>query len=353
MRSNFMIYGSYGYTGDLIARLAVERGHRPILAGRNIPAVAEQAAKLGLEYRAFDLRDTETLDKTLLQVAAVLHCAGPFINTSLPVVEACFRTGTHYLDIAGEIPVYEMISTVASDAKRVGITLLPGVGFDVVPTDSLAAHLKRRLPSAKHLALSFTSQGRSRLSRGTYATSVEMLPYGGKVRKNGELKTVPLGSKTRRIDFGSGPRKATLAPWGDVFTAYYSTGIPNIEDYVIYPRGAGAKLFAYRMLRPLFFWSVVRNYAKRSINSRPPGPTEQERSTTRTIVWGEVTDDRGRKAVSRLEGPETYAWTAITALGAVERVLARSVPFGFQTPSLALGPDFVLECGDVKRTDVV
>ena len=145
----FLIYGANGYTGSLIARTAINQGLRPILAARNAVAVERLGRELGLEYRVFDLDDPVILEKRFQGLSAVLHCAGPFVHTSKPLADACLRSGVHYLDVTGEVSVFEALAARDGEAKASGIMLLPGAGFDVVPSDCLAAHLKRRLPSGQ------------------------------------------------------------------------------------------------------------------------------------------------------------------------------------------------------------
>lgn len=290
------------------------------------------------------------MDQALKDVTVVLHCAGPYLYTFKSMMEGCLRTGTHYLDITGEIPVYEGLAARGADAKAQGVMLLPGVGFDVVPTDCLAVHLKQRLPSATRLTLAFHSQGPAGLPPGTQRTAIELIPYGNRVRRNGRLETPERGMKTRLIDFGFGPISATRLTWGDVFMAYYSTGIPNIEDYVVLPEATRRQIAAMDYLRPLFKLAAMRNFAKRGVK---PGPTADERAQTVTHVWGEVEDDHGRRAISRLHGPEAgVIWTARAALAAVQKVLAGNVSPGFQTPARAYGADFVLEGEGVTREDL-
>ena len=144
MRADFLLYGSYGYTGRLIADRALEQGLRPLLAGRDVAALAAQAAELGLEFRAFSLDDTAALDAAVRAVPVVLHAAGPFAHTAAPMAQACIRAGVHYLDITGEIAVFEAMAALDGAARASGVMLMPGAGFDVVPTDCLAAHLARR-----------------------------------------------------------------------------------------------------------------------------------------------------------------------------------------------------------------
>jgi short subunit dehydrogenase-like uncharacterized protein len=345
MPSNFLLYGANGFVGREIARLAVKKGLRPILAGRDRASVESIAAELGLEHRVFDL-DHVAID----DVAAVLHCAGPYVHTYKPMVDACLAHGVHYLDITGEIPVYEAIAARGDEAKSRRVMLLPGVGFDVVPTDCLAVHLQRRLPSATHLTLAFQAVGRAGLPPGTQRTVIEMIPFGDRVRRDGKLVAPDERVSTREVDFGRGPVLATRLTWGDVFTAYYSTGIPNIEDYAVVPPSMRKQMALVSRLRFLFKLSPVRKLLKRGVK---PGSTPEERTQTTTHVWGEVVDGRGGRATARLHGPEAgVVWTSEAALAAVRRVLGGDVRPGFQTAGAAYGPDFVLETPGVTREDV-
>jgi short subunit dehydrogenase-like uncharacterized protein len=307
------------------------------------------ADQLGLEYRHFSLDDAGALDSAVRDVAVVLHCAGPFTRTSRPMVDGCLRNRRHYLDITGEIAVFEEVAARDDEAKRAEVMLMPGVGFDVVPTDCLAAHLKRRLPTATHLALAISSQGK--ISRGTATTVLENVDGSGWIRKNGVLTRVPAAWRTRPIDFGNGPVKAITIPWGDVSTAYYSTGIPNIEVYMAAPVSTRIALHLLRHFGGLLRASAVQRFYKNRVQRGRRGPTPEERERGETRVWGEASDGTGKTVVSRLRGPDAYTFTALAALTIVERVLAGEAPTGFQTPSLAYGADLVMELPGMTRTD--
>lgn len=350
MTTPYLIYGAYGYTGELIAREAVRRGQRPVLAGRNVEAVRALGNELGLEHRAFSLDDALAADEALAGMKAVLHCAGPFARTSKPMADACLRAKAHYLDVTGEIEVFEYLAARSAEAAAAGVMLLPGVGFDVVPSDCLAAHLKRRLPTATRLVYAFHSVGG--LSRGTATTMVENLHRGGLIRRDGLLTPVPAAWKTRTIDFGRGPRTVVSIPWGDVSTAYYSTQIPNIEVYTTATWPLRLAMKASRLLRPLLASPSVQSFLTQRVRAGGPGPTTEQRARGRTVLWGEVTDKAGGRAVSRLQGPDGYTFTTFTALAAVEKVLSGAAPPGFQTPAKAYGPDFVLGVDGVKREDL-
>jgi short subunit dehydrogenase-like uncharacterized protein len=350
MSSNrLLIYGANGYTGALIAHTAVRHGLRPILASRQAERVAPLAQALQLDYRAFALDDGEAIDAAFADVGVLLNCAGPFVRTFAPLVDACLRNGTHYLDITGEISVFESIAARSAEAKSAGILLLPGIGFDVVPSDCLAAHLKARLPSATRLTLAAVALGQP--SRGTATTLVENLPRGGCVRRGGILRPVPAAWKFKEIDFGQGPVKAVSVPWGDVSTAFYSTGIPNIEFYMALLPSALRQLELSRALGWLLRTGPVQRYLKAQIQKQSPGPTEAERAQGQSLFWGQVEDDQGHQATARLRTPNGYTLTARTAVAAAEKALTGSAPAGFNTPSLAYGANFILEFEGVVRSD--
>jgi short subunit dehydrogenase-like uncharacterized protein len=350
MTGPWLLYGANGYTGDLAARLAASRGHRPILAGRSADGVCALSDELGLERRLFSLDEPRRIDEALSGMSVVLHCAGPFSRTSRPMADACLRTRTHYLDLTGEVEVFESLAARDLEARAAGVMLLPGCGFDVVPSDCLAVHLKGRLPSARRLALAYLGVGR--ISRGTAITAIEGLGRGGLVRRGGVLTPVPPAWKTRRIDFGEGERKALTIPLGDLGAAWHSTGIPDIELYFAAPASLRALAVASRHLGRLLRSAAVQRFLTARVRSGAPGPTEEERQRGRGFVWGEVEDEAGRRAEGRLATPESYTFTARAALAVVERVLAGQAPAGFQTPAKAYGPDFALSISGVTRTDL-
>jgi short subunit dehydrogenase-like uncharacterized protein len=337
-----LLYGSYGYTGRLIAELAEQYGIRPILAGRDRSAVSEQAHRLGLAYRTFALDDAAAIDAGLRGIDVVLHCAGPFTHTSKPMADACVRGHVHYLDITGEIEVIEALAARDTEARTAGVMLMPGTGFDVVPSDCLALHLKQKLPNAKHLMLGI--RGTGRLSHGTATTMVEHRARGGLVRRDGRLVRVPTAWRTRLIDYGDRKlRTAITIPWGDIATAYRTTGIPNIEVYAAVPKVARYAAVASRYAGPLLATSLVKKLLKRRIDARPPGPDRLELERGASFVWGRVEDANGNAVEARVRGPNGYALTAHSALLILRRVLAGDFSPGFQTPARQYGANFILE----------
>lgn len=345
-----LLYGATGYTGRLIARFAAQFGVQPILAGRSADAVRAVADEYGLGHRSFSLDDPTAIRRSLEGVTAVLHCAGPFSQTSRPMADACIAEGVHYIDITGEIEVFEALASRDEEARAAGVMLLPGAGFDVVPSDCLAVYLKQRLPSAKRIMLGIVGSGG--LSRGTLSTMIEQIDRGGRVRRDGRIISVPPAWKTRLIDFGRGPRPAVTIPWGDVATAFHSTGIPNIE---VYAAGSPTQI---RLMKLGAHFAIIarqrwfKSLATKLIRARIYGPTDHDRARGSSAVWGRVEDDEGNSAEARIEGPEGYWLTAQTALLILRRVLDGDFAAGFQTPGRRYGADFVLEVQGTTRVDL-
>ncbi len=345
---NFLIYGANGYTGEIIAREAAKHGLTPILGGRSQNKVEPLAKDLGLTCRTFSLEDRKSLEYTLKEVDFVIHCAGPFSLTSEQMVEACLRTNTHYLDITGEIAVFEAMAARDNQAKEAGIMIMPGVGFDVVPTDCLAKHLKNRLPSATNLSLAFYGLGR--ISHGTQSTMTMNVGKGGAIRKNGKITGVPAAWKTQKINFGDVQKTGVTIPWGDVSTAFYSTEIPNIEVFTVVPEKNLKMMKMSRYIGWLLATKPFQHYLQKQIPQG--GPSAEEREKGKAYLWGKANDNKGNTVESRMQGPEGYKFTMLTALKIAEKIIAGDFKSGFQTPAKAYGADLVMEIEGVKRQDV-
>jgi short subunit dehydrogenase-like uncharacterized protein len=335
MANNWMIYGANGYTGHLLAAEAKRQGLTPILGGRNPAAVHALGSLLGLECRIFDIHEQERACEVLADISVLAHCAGPFSATSAPMLDACLASATHYVDITGEISVFEAAHGRDAQARGLGLVVCPGVGFDVIPSDCLAACLHQAMPDASHLALGFDTG--SGLSPGTAKTSVEGLKFGGKVRRAGVITEVPLGYKRRSINFGRGEKPAVTIPWGDVSTAYHSTGIDNIEVYLPTPTAAAVVMRLINPLRPLLGLEWVQNWLKNLIGKRVHGPNQTTRERQRTWLWGEVRNAAGEVKTARLETANGYDVTVHGALLAVRHLLDYQGPGGYFTPSKLLG----------------
>lgn len=333
--NDWLIYGANGYSAQLAAERAVNLGLRPVLGGRNETAVRNVAQRLQLDYLVSGLDDVDVLASKLRDFKVVAHCAGPFAHTAKQMMRAAIKAGVHYVDITGEIPVFELGQQLNSEAQAAGVVLCPGVGFDVIPTDCVAACLKQALPDATDLCLAFA--GDSALSRGTAKTSIEGLARGFLVRENGSFKKVSRAYAHRTIDFGRGEQPVAVIPWGDVSTAYWTTGIPNIRVYLPYKGGVGS-LYMTDVMRPLLALPPVQKLLKSQVEKRTPGPDATRRAARPTVVWGEVTNAAGERRTARLTTAHGYSVTAEGIVTAVKLLLKRGLDQGgYFTPSQLLG----------------
>ena len=344
------IYGAYGYTGKLIVEVAVEQGLQPILGGRNNRKLSLLAHKYGLEARAFAADDLAAWNDLLPDIDLVLNCAGPFALTVKHVVPACLHHQVHYLDITGEIEVFSYIHSLTNEAQQAGVVLMPGVGFDIIPTDCLSAKLKERLPDGTHLELAF--QGNSGVSRGTALSMARRYHEGGLIRENGKLKKVPIAYEVRNIYFGGKERLCLTIPWGDVYTAYLTTGIPNIKVFTGINKKTLNSLLAYKKLTWAARTAVVQWLMRSIIKKKVNGPSLEKRQNYTTYLWGKLSNEQGKEVVLEMETMESYQLTALTAIAAARSVLSGTVAAGYQTPAKAFGSDFIDQFDKYKLLEV-
>jgi len=348
---SIIVYGSYGYTGKLIVQECQSKNHHVILAGRNREALNKQHEETGYPFEVVDIQDAIALKKLLIKGSIVIHCGGPFRFTAKAMADACLETKTHYIDITGEYQVFELLAGYDVKAKEAGIMIMPGTGFDVVPSDCLAVHLKKRLPSATHLRLAFTMVPVSR-SRGTKKSMTENLGQTAYLRKNGVLTPFKLGHDVISVDFGSFTTNATRIQWGDISTAWRSTGIPNIDVFV----GVSDKTIRGLKIATRLGWLLklrpIKNYLLKRIDKGKTGPSEEELSNGKCYLRGEVWDESGNRHVSLINGPNAYLLTAKTAMLITEKILKGNFMPGYQTPAMCYGEDLILEIAGVTRTDV-
>jgi short subunit dehydrogenase-like uncharacterized protein len=348
---SLLVYGASGYTGRLVVQGALDLGLRPILAGRNAAKLAAIAEPLGLEHRVASLHDPSQLDAALRDVPLVLHAAGPYSETARPMVEACLRAGAHYLDVSGEVDVIEELASRHAEARARRIVIMPAVGFDVVASDCLGAHVARRLPGATRLV--FGLRGLTLAARGSMKTAIEQMGRPTPVRRNRRVTHVPPLSLVRTFDYGDGPRSSVAVSWGDVATTWYTTGIGETEVYFEESPVLRTALTASLTLGPLLQTGPWQAWLKMHCDFLwPPGPSEAERAAIRTVIVAEASNGNGRVVRSRLHAPQAYTLTARTAPAIARRVLAGDTEFGFQTPGRVYGSDFVLGFDGVSREDL-
>jgi short subunit dehydrogenase-like uncharacterized protein len=281
---NWMIYGAYGYTGQLLVAEAIRLGHQPMLAGRSASKLAPLAERSGLSAVAFRLEDSKQLAQALQGVELVFHAAGPFQFTSSPMLEACLDNRVNYLDITGEIPVFQNTFANHERALQAGIALISGAGFDVIPSDCLANYVANKLPGANELQIGVASS--SKPSAGTAKSSIEMMPRGGMRREKGKLVPQPLGEGAKTIRFSHRQLAALPISWGDLETAYRSTGIPNITTYMAYPPRLVDSVRRYGpLVQKLARVRFLRRVAQKIVQMSFQGSSPELRQTSRSYLW--------------------------------------------------------------------
>jgi len=333
-----LVYGASGYTAGLLLPQLAERGIGFIAAGRDQSKLRRAASAFGCEQRVFDLSDPSSVDANLNGVQLVLNAAGPYGRTASPLIDACLRRRLDYLDLSGEVDPLEYAMRCDSFARCQGVMLLPAVGLDVVPTDCLAVSLAERLPQAEALTIHISPS--NLISRGSLATLVDQAGVPVKVRRAGVLAEMRFRTQMSRADFGSGECATVAVTWGDLVTAFWSTGIPNIEVYF------EATAFRRTLVLANQYWgswletSAARSWLQAWIAMAPPGPDVAERDGHRSVMVAQV--QRGsRRARARLITPEAYTFSATSAASSVEAVLGGQRRTGFCTPAQVFGTDFV------------
>lgn len=348
-----LIYGAYGYSGRLVVKAALRRGLHPVVAGRDAAKAGALGRETGLKHRAFPL-DDETLAAAGLEgVGTVLNCAGPFSQTAAPMAAACLAAGAHYLDITGEWPVIEALAERDADFARAGLLVMPSVGADVVPSDCLAAHVAQRLPDARRLELYIRLLDLP--SRGTAGSFVEALGRPNMVRSSGELVERRMGADKRQVELDGEQVSMIGLPWGDIATAWRSTGIPDIAVFM-HMAQPGTDQFMALAGHTRGFWQSgpVQRGLKRLLKRLPEGPDAAARAAGHADFLATASNAAGDSVTSYLRTPEGYALTAETASEIARRVVTGDLPegcAGFSTPAKTFGPDFILQFDGVSRSD--
>lgn len=344
---SFLIYGASGYTGKLIVERAAKQGLKPTLAGRTESKIQPLAKEFGLDYVVFGLDNIDEVATHLKSFPLVLNCAGPFSRTAKPMIKACLQAGTHYLDITGEIEVFELAKSYHQQAKDKNIIVMSGVGFDVVPTDCMAKYLYTQMPDATHLELAFLGLGGS-ISHGTMSTMVEGLGRSGAIRENGKIVTKPTGHLGKVIDFGIKKHFAMTIPWGDVSTAFTTTAIPNIMVFTGVPKSSYNMMKMQFLFNPIVRLGFVKNQIQKYVDKNIVGPTAQQLENGKSLIYGKVTNANGLTKEARLETREGYFLTAEMAIIITQKVLNNKLESGYQTPAKLFGYELILEMPNTK-----
>jgi short subunit dehydrogenase-like uncharacterized protein len=333
MSGQLAILGATGYTGRLCARVAQERGLDVVLAGRNAGKLGALARELGGPRTAVvDVADGAALRALAESSDVLLTTVGPYTLHGRPALQAAIDGGAHYIDVSGEVPFISWVREQDEAARRAGVTLCPGFGFDGFPGDLLAGIAAVQLGAPVEEARVAYLVRRGRVSAGP-------------------LRTILAGAAAWLAPYPPplGLRPAVSAPMPDVATLGPSTGAHTARAYMVAP---GARVLPH-VAAPLqsVLGAVMRgpvgDGARRLADRLPEGPAPEDRARTRTAVVAEVRGDRDTARVwCRLS--DLYLATAHIAVGVAQRLLDGSPPPGALTPTQLLGADagtFLQEIG--------
>lgn len=343
--SALVLYGASGYTGRLIVERARERGLALVLAGRS----RARLEPMGLPFRVAAVDDPHALSAAFAGARVVINAAGPFPATARPVVEACLDVGAHYFDVGGEGPVFEALHRYDSAARQAKIMVMPGTGFVMAASNALAAHVAAHMPDMRRLWLGFSRA--DPISRGSFASMLDLADGWVTIRRGGRLVAIPAGSLQRDFDFGQGPSRCMAAPWPDPYSAYFTTGAPDIEAYLEADALARTAYRAVSLFAPAARLPYARETLERVAEFWPEGPTEAQRAATPKIVVAEAEDIYRRRTRARLFTPNVYSFTRDCIVALAERALGGDARPGYATPAEVYGADFVLALAGVRRED--
>ena len=349
MTGAVLIYGATGFSGRAIASRLLETGHDVVLGGRHAGRLQALAQSLQAPWRAFDLRNSESISQSLAGVGLVLHCAGPFVDTAAPMMEACIRAGAHYLDLAGEWPVFALAQRLGPAAAAAEVMLMPGVGSTIVVSDCLMARAAAAVPDTRVLRVAGSFPGVA--SRGTVRSALGLLAGTVIVRRAGQVATAPVGGASRWFNFGDGERACVAVSGAEVIAGEQTTGVPHIEAYMEAPLAIQIAVRAGALAAEVSGGAALRAAGSALAAAWPEHPSESARRRGNIAVVVETEDPWRRTRRFGVRTPDGYSVTTVTTQAVVARVTAGEHPPGFQTPAGAFGAGLLDALGCVSPFD--
>lgn len=346
MQKKWMIYGAYGFTGSKLAKLAADSGMKPIIAGRDALKTKRLALSLGLEFEVFNLEDDSHIESKLKDIDLLYNLAGPYCKTAPTLVEACLRTKTHYMDLTGDIEIYDFLYSLDDVAKDNGVLIMPGVGFNIVATECVAAHTVKKLPECDSLDIVMAT--RAKPSKGTFKQMIALLPRGGFEIKDNTLEPSEIKKTDIEVKYPDKKRTSFLIPIGELIACHKSMKIANIRTH--YALSATWAAMADTMIDIITKFSS-KSYGKKVLSSfadsYAKGPSEESMLEDKSYVYARASTELGLYAETMIKTPEPYYFTVQIAIIAIQKVLDGDYA-GALTPVEAFGSSFVFEVEGVE-----
>jgi len=348
MKRKVLLYGANGFSGKLILKEAQKQGVELVIAGRNKKEIKKASDEFNFPYRIASLDNDLEINDMLKDIDCLFNAAGPFSQTTKPLIKACIAMGIHYVDLSGEIDDYIAVHSHNKTAIENNVMLLPGVGFDIVPTDCLGLYTSKKIKDPSEL--NFYIKGFDDISSGTATTAIEAIGKGIRFRKDGKIVRAKK-TETVKINYNEKNEAYLLSTWGDIFTSYLTTKIKNIKVYFksslfnksyILLLHYLESIYKYNfMKKPLFFWASMQK-----------GPSQEKMDTGTIEIIAEAKNSLGESAATHLVLPEGYIFTALSSVMIIKKIQDGIIKPGFHTPAQLFGEDFILEVEGTSRSDL-
>lgn len=299
---NVAVFGASGHTGCFVVDELERRGLRAIRIGRDsekLQATSDAASREPARLAHVD--DEESLDAALAGAALVINCAGTFLDTALPVIDAALRAGIPYLDVAPEQVVVQSVFATRQDAaSAAGVPVLPAAAFYGGLADLLASAL---VGDADHIDTITVGVGLDSWhpTIGTRLTG-QRNTTPRVVQRQGRLEEVGTPAETGLWSFQApiGQREVVVMPLSEVITLASHLKADSIESWM--------------NVEPLRDLS--------DISTPPPEPIDGIGRSSQRFVMDVVVDVGGEHRCASASGCDIYQVTAPIVVEAAQRLLA-------------------------------
>lgn len=297
---NIAIYGASGHTARFVIAEVLRRGHSPIAVGRGESRVATAVALHGadVETRIATLDSPEELNRALAGAEVVIHCAGPFLDTAQPLIEAALRNRVHYFDITAEQgSALSTLERFDAPARERGISVVPAAGFYGGLGDLLAT---------------YAMDGWTQADRIDIAIALDhWWPTHG-TRRTGQRNTGP------RLTLANGHLTPLVPSMPSSWSFPAPFGTQNVVELPFTETILIARHLAVREIHNYLNQAPLRDL-RDPATPEPLATDERGRSNQRFVIDATVRNgDETHRVV--VEGRDIYATTAPIVVEAVERV---------------------------------
>jgi short subunit dehydrogenase-like uncharacterized protein len=360
-----VVFGATGFTGSMVAQTLVDRGLRPVVAGRSADAVRDVAERLGgLDHALADATDPSSVAALVGPGDVLVSTVGPFVRYGGAAVEAAVMAGAHYVDTTGEPAfVRGVFEEWAAPARAVGSVLLPAFGYDYLPGNLAAAvAVARAAGSARSVDIGYFTSGPMdprALSSGTVGSLLGSAFRPGYDRSGGRLVDARMAGAARSFVVG-GRRRAGVSVSGSEQLAV-PQAFPEVGDVRVflgwfgpfsYPLTAAARLGG--PVLDLLGWSEpLSETLLTRLGATGRGPDPARRARNGTLVVAETKDAAGRLLTrAEVSGPNPYDLTAgAVAWAAAELASGKIEATGALGPVAAFGLDRLRDgCAELGLT---